>query len=517
VSYRSVFRLCLGLGLIAVPTGRLLADAPPPGITVDAASVTGQLKPLRGVNGAPDLTFLGGEVGGPGFSVGKPVDVSAGYRAAHVTLVRTHDSNGASDLDPSAGDLPPLGPGFGPPPEVAKMLDLNVLFPKVDADPALEASYNFGPTDKLIAGIKGIGAEVLFRLGRSGMTTAKPPTDLARYGEIVKHIVLHYNKGWANGFQYGIRYWEVWNEPDLGHIFWRGDAEQYYALYQAAAQAVKAADPDAQIGGPAIALVNEASPYREGFLAYVRDHKLPLDFFSWHWYSVDADDPREFAEIGKTMRGLLDRYGFTATRSFLDEWNYDFRELKTAAPDAVSSFVAAALIYMQDAPIDQTALYRADGEFDADGKPRNQLGRVLIGLGDFADTAARLAVTGGDDRGLAALAARSEDGQIVRIMVSNYQIPAARRGPRPEGDVMHEHGLFDLQLLPRRSVTYPDWHRYRLTLRGLPAGTYSLRRHHLAGGAEQIEDKAVKGGKPLDLDFAMAADMVDWFEIRRQK
>lgn len=517
MSCRSVFRLFLGLGLIATPSSRLLADAPQPRITVDAASITGPLKPLRGVNGAPDLTFLGGEVGGPGFSVGKPVDVSAGYRAAHVSLVRTHDSNGASDLDPSAGDLPPLGPGFGPPPEVAKMLDLNVIFPKVDADPALEASYNFVQTDKLIGAIKGIGAEVLFRLGRSGMTTARPPTDLARYGEIIRHIVLHYNKGWDTGFTYGIRYWEVWNEPDLGHIFWRGDAPQYYALYQAAAQAVKAADPEAQIGGPAIALVNEPSPYREGFLAFVRDHKLPLDFFAWHWYSVDADDPLEFAEIGKTMRGLLDSYGLTATRSFLDEWNYDFRELRGAPPDAVSSFVASALIYMQDAPIDQTALYRADGEFDADGKPRNQLGRVLIGWGDFADTTSRLKVTGADDRGLAALAARSEDGQVIRVMVSNYQIPAAHRGPRLEGDVMHEHGLFDLKLLPRRTVSYADSHRYHLTLRGLAEGNYSLRHHHLAGGGEQVEDKPVKGGKALDLDFDLATNAVDWFEIRRQK
>ena len=26
--------------------------------------------------------------------------------------------------------------------------------------------------------------------------------------------VRHYNRGWANGHEWGIRYWEIWNEPD---------------------------------------------------------------------------------------------------------------------------------------------------------------------------------------------------------------------------------------------------------------------------------------------------------------
>ncbi len=26
---------------------------------------------------------------------------------------------------------------------------------------------------------------------------------------------LHYNEGWAHGFELGIKYWGIWNEPDL--------------------------------------------------------------------------------------------------------------------------------------------------------------------------------------------------------------------------------------------------------------------------------------------------------------
>ena len=34
-------------------------------------------------------------------------------------------------------------------------------------------------------------------------------------GEVCKHIVMHYNDGWNDGYHYNIAYWEIWNEPDL--------------------------------------------------------------------------------------------------------------------------------------------------------------------------------------------------------------------------------------------------------------------------------------------------------------
>ncbi len=264
-------------------------------MSVDAGHAAGALKPLRGVSGAPDMSFAGDALNS-GF-IKRPADVSAAYRDGRVNLVRTHDSLGAADIDRVDGPLPPLpGPTMG-----ERGHNEFVLFPDLSADPADPKSYNFGPTDHLIAGIRAINANVIFRLGRGSGTTAEPPKDLAKYGEIIRHIVLHYNKGWAGGFKDSVRYWEVWNEPDLGLIWWRGTPEQYYRLYGAAAKAVKAADPKALVGGPTIALVNQSQPYREGFLAYARDHRLPLDFFSWHYYS-DANDPQDFPAIGREMR-----------------------------------------------------------------------------------------------------------------------------------------------------------------------------------------------------------------------
>src|SRR5208282_537576 len=228
-------------------------------ITVDAGKTMGQLKPLRGVSGPPDTTYLPKEMERPPFVVRR--NISSGYQSALVNVVRTHDSNGAADIDPTTGPLEPLNGGFGPPPAKGPNLeDPNAIFPNPAADPNAPKSYNWGPTDKLLGPIHDIGADVLFRLGREGRTTAPPPTDLVKYASIVRHIVLHYNKGWDHGFQNRVRYWEVWNEPDLGQIWWRGTPEQYYAMYAAFAAAVKEADPASLVGGPTIAMINEATP-----------------------------------------------------------------------------------------------------------------------------------------------------------------------------------------------------------------------------------------------------------------
>src|ERR1700744_1687324 len=78
-------------------------------IDIDAGHSVGMLKPLRGVNGVPisdHAKFFGAN--GPNNAGSKTINVIAGYRDAHVNLIRTHDSDGAGDID--AVFLPPSGP-----------------------------------------------------------------------------------------------------------------------------------------------------------------------------------------------------------------------------------------------------------------------------------------------------------------------------------------------------------------------------------------------------------------------
>ena len=197
----------------------------------------------------------------------------------------------------------------------------------------------------------------------------KPHVSLEKLASIAKHLALHYARGWAGGSKVHCIYWEVWNEPDIDR-FWSGSPEEYFDLYGAVARAIKEVAPEHLVGGPAIAYDPE---FLEKFLEYCKEHKVPLDFVSWHIYT---DDPKAVAEKAWRVRRLMMKYGYGDLLSVLDEWNYwwnkepqrFFRSSKAAA------FQVAVLIYLQDAPVDVAALYRGDawnwgGIFHEDGRP----------------------------------------------------------------------------------------------------------------------------------------------------
>ncbi|HUN26834.1 MAG TPA: hypothetical protein VMU67_11025 [Steroidobacteraceae bacterium] len=455
-------------------------------IRVDAQTVIGLLRSLQGVNGAPapgthkppQFTF-------GGWNMAERVDVSRGYRAARIDLVRTHDGYGPGDIDAHFG--PPRSTGRFTVPAARNALD---IFPRADADPADPRSYRFGPTDRQVSSIVALGAQVIFRLGRSETSTVSPPRDFERYAAIAEHIVLHYNRGWDHGFRFAIRYWEVWNEPDLGKLFWGGTPQQFYRLYAALARAVKRADPVALVGGPALAKPNEPGPYRDGFLEFVRAAQVPLDFYSWHWYTTDTEDPRAFVRIARAVRARLDRFGFRRTLEALDEWNYGLVDPPPADIER-AAFVASALIDMQDAPIDLAALYRGDSLFGADGATPNRTGSALIALGRMTDTPLRLRVAGGTDAcGFAVEAGRSRDGRTMQIVVSNYAIgEGAPRG-------------------------------YRVTIAQLsPTERYRIERYRISAARSlalvgRTEARAQRSSGALELTAVLPAPGIDLLVIR---
>ena len=432
-------------------------------VTVDADVSVGALNPLLGVDGAPGpgghkpMYFKFG-----GWNMKDTVDASAGYRRAHIELVRTHDGYGPGDIDSRFESASAPGGGL-----ISAKRDVLTLFPDPGADPDNPASYRFGPTDQLITSIVKVGAQVLFRVGRSEGSDPTPPKNFDQYAAVVKHMVLHYNKGWDNGFHYGIRYWEIWNEPDLGKLFWSGTPEQYFALYTQLAHAIKEADPTALVGGPAIAKPNDHTEYRDDFMRALAANHAPFDFYSWHWYATDSNDPRDFVRIAQDLRTRLDNLGLQHTQSFLTEWNYGLSD-PPPAPLVRASFVTSALLYMLDAPIDAATLYRADNVFGANGNTPDKTGQALIALGQLKSTPVRLQVTGADMDGFAVAAGRSQDGKVVRVLISNYQIPAELLGQRKGDDVLHVPPVFDVSLLSRRDVKYHDNGGFNLTIEHLP-------------------------------------------------
>jgi xylan 1,4-beta-xylosidase len=510
----SVLGALLGLSGVATSTPSAppapdTASADVRQITVDAGKTVGRLRSLQGVNGAPapdvhkPIRFTFG-----GWNVPEDTDATAGYEAARIDLIRTHDAYGPGDIDARFPDAPNV------------LIDADrthlSIFPNPDADPNDPRSYNFGPTDRLIASIKDLGAEVIFRIGRSEGSNVDPPKDFDRYAQVAKHIVLHYNRGWANGFRYRIRYWEVWNEPDLGVLFWGGSPQRYFELYEKIARAVKQADRHALVGGPAIARPNDMNPYVDDFLKYVRARKLPLDFYSWHWYATDSNDPLDVSRVATAVRARLDQYGFRKTLSVLDEWNYGLMD-PIPADSQRASFITSAIIYMQRAPIDVSALYRADNVFGRTGTTPDKTGQALIALGSMQDTPLQLAAEGADTNGLAVQAGRSKNGDTVQVLISNYQIPDAFLGPRSGPDVLKIGAEFSVQLLERRAIVYRNNDGYDVTIDNLARGrAYRVQRYRISASNDlSLLDSTEQKGPSIRVHAALPPPAIELIVLKK--
>ena len=148
-------------------------------ISIDFSKKIGKIKPVNGLNN------------GPAFGMELDKDFTEQYKEMACPIVRV------SDVEyPYAS---------------SRYLDLHCIFPDINLDERFEASYNFAPTDGYLAKIKDAGAQIFLRLGESKepfevKKYTRPPRDYAKIARICERIIAHYNKGWANGFKYNIKY-----------------------------------------------------------------------------------------------------------------------------------------------------------------------------------------------------------------------------------------------------------------------------------------------------------------------
>ena len=330
-------------------------------ISVDFGSVCGRIGPMHAVNNGPICKLPAGD----------QLKVNDwAFRAAGIPYARFHDSSFCSSY---GGE---------------HTVDVSNIFTDFSADVDDPSAYDFAMTDKYVADTLSC-CGVFYRLGSKIEHGVKkyntlPPADFHKWARVCEHIIAHYTEGWADGFNYDISSWEIWNEPDLYpddsqvKTTWGGSAKQFYELYTIAAEHLKARFPHLKIGGPALASVyHENDGWLDGFFqALTRDGKrVPLDFLSWHIY---ARNPYQISAAAKHVRGIMDKYGYCDAESILNEWNYvrDWKagfvkSLQDVKSHKGAAFTAAVMTEAQHSGIDMCMYYDArpcgfNGLFDTD-------------------------------------------------------------------------------------------------------------------------------------------------------
>ena len=143
-----------------------------------------------------------------------------------------------------------------------------------------------------------------------------PPKSYRRWQEFIKlfieFIIARYTleevKTW---------YFEVWNEPDIQIIFFRGSQEEYFKLYKMTAKAIKSVSPELKVGGPS----TSGCLWIEDFVNFCQKEKAPYDFVSTHHYPGDGFGnnfgPERFKEIREKIQKMA-REGGSVSEAMRD-------------------------------------------------------------------------------------------------------------------------------------------------------------------------------------------------------
>jgi hypothetical protein len=253
-----------------------------------------------------------------------------------------------------------------------------------------KGKYDWSEYDQLMANLEKRGVRALFILdyshnlyeeavtsphpitGVTHRTTASPqhPESVAAFARWAAESVKHFHERHI--------IWEIWNEPN-GH-FWapKPDAQQYSALAIAAAKAIREAEPQATIVGPASS--DFPWEYLETFLkSGVLEY---LDAVSVHPYRNPKQSPETAAADYKKLRDLIARYaptGKTNMPILSGEWGYSTHR-KGVSLETQAEFAARQQLsnLLNGVPLSIWYDWKNDGEDPAENE--HNFGAVMWDL-----------------------------------------------------------------------------------------------------------------------------------------
>lgn len=172
------------------------------------------------------------------------------------------------------------------------------------------------------------------------------PTNL--WATYVRQTVTHYAGQ--------VKYWEVWNEPDLP-FFWSGSPEEYEKMLQVTYQVVHSADPAASVVLAGMVLPDLRFVSRVLDLAARAAHHVPVfDIAAWHAY---GPAPALYTNLQR-FRSLLGVHGFARTPLWVTEAGFPASNPNGEPRQA--AYVFQTILYALAAGSDKVLVYRASDD-----------------------------------------------------------------------------------------------------------------------------------------------------------
>ncbi len=276
----------LAIALICAAATHVPAQIPAPGpvlIQVDLTRPQGPFKPIYSWFGYDESNYTTMKYGKQLLRELHDLSPAPAYIRAHHLLT---SGDGVAELKWSSSNVFTLDASGKPKYDFTITDQTFDEFQSAGVRPMVE--LGFMPRD-LAATVPGVDAyQVHYPANTTAGASNNPPKDYAMWGELVRRYTQHLVERYGNA-QVSTWYFEVWNEPDIS--YWHGTPADYFKLYDYAVAGVRAALPNALVGGPATTGPNsdKAATFLDAFLQHCLNDKsaangetIPLNFISFH-------------------------------------------------------------------------------------------------------------------------------------------------------------------------------------------------------------------------------------------
>ena len=230
--------------------------------------------------------------------------------------------------------------------------------------------FDFEESDRHLAAIMASGMKIAAILTNPPEWAVIPGTnvpdglyepiysDANTWARFVERTVAHYPD---------IRYWEIWNEPDMD-IYWDGTVQDYFQLLRTGYLATESSNPEAQVIMGGLAYWSEPGFFEDLLDTIIADrragqHNHYFDISAWHWYGRSSDlyDKVLWARNVMKQRGISKPIWINETNVLLGqprpgvpgtEWS--------ASPQEQAAFIVQACANAFSAGVDKVFVFRLD-------------------------------------------------------------------------------------------------------------------------------------------------------------
>lgn len=178
-----------------------------------------------------------------------------------------------------------------------------------------KGEWNFKTFDDCVELARRNGVELLYTLGLSPTWASARPDDGSPYGDGPTAAEPKNLDDWRNyvrtvatRYKGKIRYYEIWNEPNLKHFF-SGTPEQMVALAREAYTILKDVDPSIQVVSPSVLTDYGGWMWLDEYLS--KGGSKYADIIGAHFYIHDKKSPEETLSLVREIQNVMAKHNLT--------------------------------------------------------------------------------------------------------------------------------------------------------------------------------------------------------------